>query len=164
MKIRFTASLLPLSPLIRLWTWSRVSHCEFEFRDGVQIVAAMEAGRIIATRNRKYTWEYNYELDITAEQEQVLRTWCEGELGKPYDYTALAPLNVLIPRIKKRWKDPKTWMCSEFCAMGLDIIGIKLFDDEFKKVKPSDLYRKLKNNPIARISNKEQQPCILSTI
>ena len=31
MKIKFTASLLPLSPLIRLWTWSKCSHCEFEF-------------------------------------------------------------------------------------------------------------------------------------
>jgi hypothetical protein len=164
MKIRFTASLLPISPLIRLWTWSRVSHCEFEFSDGIQIVAAMEAGRIIATRNRKYLWEYNYELNITPEQEQILRAWCEAELGKPYDYTALAPLNVLIPRTKKFWKDPKQWMCSEFCAMGLDLIGIKLFDDEFKKVKPSDLYRKLKTNPVARELTKEQQQCILSTI
>ena len=124
----------------------------------------MEAGRIIATRNRKYLWEYNYELNITPEQEQILRNWCEAELGKPYDYTALAPLNVLIPRTKKFWKDPKQWMCSEFCAMGLDLIGIKLFDDEFKKVKPSDLYRKLKTNPVARELTKEQQQCILSTI
>ena len=145
MKIRFTASLLPLSPLIRLWTWSRVSHCEFEFSDGIQIVAAMEAGRIIATRNRKYLWEYNYELDITAEQEQILRDWCEAELGKPYDYTALAPLNVLIPRTKKQW------MCSEFCARGLELVGIELFPDNYKKVKPSDLFDAVKNCPKAKL-------------
>ena len=145
MKIRFTASLLPLSPLIRLWTWSRVSHCEFEFSDGIQIVAAMEAGRIIATRNRKYLWEYHYELDITAKQEQILRDWCEAELGKPYDYTALAPLNVLIPRTKKQWKDHKQWMCSEFCAYGLELVGIELFPDNYKKVKPSDLFDAIKN-------------------
>jgi uncharacterized protein YycO len=128
-----------------------VSHCEFEFSDGIQIVAAMEAGRIIATRNRKYRWEYNYELDITAEQEQILREWCEEELGKPYDYTALAPFNVLIPRTKKQWKDHKQWMCSEFCAMGLEKIGLEFFDDNFKKVKPSDLYDAIKNCSRAKL-------------
>ena len=151
MKIRFTASLLPLSPLIRLWTWSRVSHCEFEFSDGIQIVAAMEAGRIIATRNRKYLWEYHYELDITAKQEQILRDWCEAELGKPYDYTALAPLNVLIPRTKKFWKDPKQCMFSEFCARGLELVGIELFPDSYKKVKPSDLFDAIKNCSRAKL-------------
>ena len=151
MKIRFTASLLPLSPLIRLWTWSRVSHCEFEFSDGLQIVAAMEAGRVIATRNRKYLWEYNYELDITEQQEKSLREWCEGELGKPYDYTALAPLNVLIPRTKKLWKDHKQWMCSEFCAYGLELVGIELFPDHFKKIKPSDLFDAVKKCPMAKL-------------
>lgn len=151
MKIKFTASLLPLSPLIRLWTLSAVSHCEFEFSDGLQIVPAMEAGRVIATRNRKYRWEYSYELDITAKQEKTLREWCEGELGKPYDYTALAPLNVLIPRTKKFWKDPKQWMCSEFCAYGLELIDIQLFPDTFKKIKPSDLFTAIKNCPRAKL-------------
>lgn len=150
MKIRFTASLLPLSPLIRLWTLSKVSHCEFEFSDGMQIVPAMEAGRVIATKNRKYFWDYHYELDVTAEQEKLLREWCEGELGKPYDYTALAPLNVLIPRKKKFWKDDSRWMCSEFCARGLELIGIELFPDHFKKVKPSDLFDAIKSCPRAK--------------
>jgi uncharacterized protein YycO len=128
-----------------------VSHCEFEFSDGIQIVAAMEAGRIIATRNRKYRWEYNYELDITTDQEQVLRDWCEAELGKPYDYTALAPLNVLIPRTKKQWKDHKQWMCSEFCAYGLELVGFELFPDNYKKVKPSDLFDAIKKCPKAKL-------------
>jgi len=151
MKIRFTASLLPLSPLIRLFTWSRVSHCEFEFSDGIQVVAAMESAKVIATRNRKYRWEYYYQLDITHEQERILRDWCKEELGKPYDYTALAPFNVLIPRTKKFWKDHKQWMCSEFCAMGLEKIGFKFFDDDFKKVKPSDLFDAIKNCPKAKL-------------
>lgn len=111
----------------------------------------MEAGRVIATRNRKYRWEYNYELDITEEQEAQLRAWCEGELGKPYDYTALAPLNVLIPRTKKIWKDHKQWMCSEFCAYGLELVGIGLFSDNFKKIKPSDLFNAIKKCPEAKL-------------
>lgn len=139
MKIKFTASLLPLSPLIRLWTWSKCSHCEFEFSDGMIIVAAMEAGRVIATKNRKYRWEYVYEIPLSKKQEAKLRAWAEDQLGKPYDYTALAPFNVLIPRSKKQWKDDSIWMCSEFCAYGLELVGYKFFADNFKKVKPSDL-------------------------
>ena len=114
----------------------------------------MEAGRVIATRNRKYIWEYDYKLDITAEQEKILREWCEAELGKPYDYTALAPLNVLIPRTKKFWKDPKQWMCSEFCAYGLELVGIELFPDSHKKIKPSDLFDAIKNCPEAILTKK----------
>ena len=144
MKIKFTASLLPLSPLIRLWTWSKCSHCEFEFSDGMIIVAAMEAGRVIATKNRKYRWEYVYDIPLTKKQEAKLRSWAESQLGKPYDYTALAPFNVLIPRTKKQWKNDSQWMCSEFCAYGLELVGYKFFSDDFKKVKPSDLYKAVK--------------------
>lgn len=141
MKIKFTASWLPLSPLIRLWTWSKCSHCEFEFSDGMIIVPAMEAGRVIATKNRKYTWEHIYDLPVTEQQEQEIRLWAEGEIGKPYDYTALAPLNVLIPRKKKQWKNDDRWMCSEFCAYGLELAGLEYFPDDFKKVTPGDLMK-----------------------
>ena len=72
------------------------------------------------------------------KQEAKLRSWAESQLGKPYDYTALAPLNVLIPRTKKQWKNDSQWMCSEFCAYGLELVGYKFFSDDFKKVKPSD--------------------------
>jgi len=140
MKIKFTATWLPLSPLIRLWTWSKCSHCEFEFSDGMIIVPAMEAGRVIATKNRKFTWEYNF--DLPKDKEHVLREWAEKEIGKPYDYTALAPINVLIPRSKNQWKEDHIWMCSEFCAMGLEKIGIKLFPNNHKKVTPGDLMKK----------------------
>lgn len=141
MKIKFTASWLPLSPLIRLWTWSQCSHCEFEFSDGMIIVPAMEYGSTIAARNRNYTWEYVYDVPVTVEQEQALRQWAEDQIGKPYDYTALAPLNVLIPRKKKNWRDDTRWMCSEFCAYGLELVGINFFSDNHKKITPGDLHK-----------------------
>lgn len=141
MKIKFTASLLPLSPLIRLATWSKCSHCEFEFSDGLIIYPSMEAGMVIATKNRNYRWEYSYELPITQEQEAIVREWAESQLGKPYDYTALAPFNVLIPRTKKKWKDDRMWICSEFCAYGLELVGLEYFPDDYKKINPGDLMK-----------------------
>ena len=41
-------------------------------------------------------------------------------------------------------------MCSEFCAYGLELAGIKLFPDNFKKVKPSDLFDAIKKCPRAK--------------
>ena len=143
MKIKFTSNRLPLSYLIRLWCFSKVSHVEFVFSDGVSIYPAVETGRTILTK-KTYTNEYIFDLNLTAEQEAKVRQWAESQIGVIYDYTALAPFNWIIPRAKSSWKDPKFWMCSEFCAYGLELVGIKLFDDAHKKIKPSDLYVKVK--------------------
>jgi len=138
MKIKFSSNLLPFSILCRLYTWSPASHCELVFSDGMSIYPAMENGHIIMTRTN-YRNEIHFELNITKREEAVVREWAYSQIGKPYDYTALAPFNVLIPRTKKQWKDHKQWMCSEFAAYGLDLIGENFFPDDVKKVKPSDL-------------------------
>lgn len=151
MKIRFTANFLPLSWLIRLWCSSRVSHVEFMFSDGTMIYPAVEIGQTILNKNKRYFREYVFELDITAKQQKDIRDWAESQIGVPYDYTALAPFNVLIPRKKKSWKDSNIWMCSEFCAYGLELAGIELFPDNFKKIKPSDLFDAIKNCPKAKL-------------
>ena len=143
MKIKFTSNRLPLSYLIRLWCVSKVSHVEFVFSDGVSIYPAVETGRTILTK-KTYRNEYIFDLDLTAEQEALVRSWAESQIGVPYDYTALAPWNVFIPRKKSSWKDPAYWMCSEFCAYGLELVGIKFFEDSCKKITPADLYKKFK--------------------
>lgn len=155
MKIVFSANNLPLSWLIRLWTLSSVSHCQFEFSDGVQIYPAIETGHIILTKRKRYSSENTFELGLTDQQEELLRNWAESQIGLSYDYTAIAPLNVLIPRKKKFWKDSSTWMCSEFCAYGLELVGFKLFPDDFKKIKPSDLYSKFKKYSISELRSQK---------
>jgi hypothetical protein len=152
MIVKFSANhfYLPLSPLIRLWTWSRYSHCEFVFSNGVSIFPAMEVGVVISTK-KKYPIQTFVEVDLTPEEERKLYHWAKTQVGVPYDYTALAPFNVLIPRKKKQWKDPSLWMCSEFCAYGLDRVGVKLFEDDKRKITPGDVFRKLTQHPKARI-------------
>ena len=138
MKIKFSSNLLPFSVLCRLYTWSPASHVELVFSDGMSIYPAMENGHIIMTKTN-YRNEIHFELDVTEKEEQMIRDWAHDQIGKPYDYTALAPFNVLIPRTKKQWKDHKQWMCSEFAAYGLEVIDKSFFPDDFKKIKPSDL-------------------------
>ena len=98
----------------------------------------METGRVVMTRTN-YRNEIHFELDVTEDEEGVVRAWAHSQIGKPYDYTALAPWNVFIPRTKTHWKDDARWMCSEFSAYGLDLIGKNFFPDDFVKIKPSDL-------------------------
>ena len=152
MIVKFSANhfYLPLSPLIRLWTWSRYSHCEFVFSNGVSVFPAMEVGVVISTK-KKYPVETFVHVDVTPEQERIIYHWAKRQVGVPYDYTALAPFNVLIPRKKKSWKDPIAWMCSEFCAFGLEKIGIVLFDEKEKKITPGGLFKRLMKHPKAHI-------------
>jgi uncharacterized protein YycO len=121
------------------------------FSDDTMIYPALEIGQTILNKNKRYFREYVFELDVTAKQEKEIRDWAESQIGVPYDYTALAPFNVLIPRKKKSWKDSNIWMCSEFCAYGLELAGIELFPDNFKKIKPSDLFDAIKNCPKAKL-------------
>lgn len=147
MKIKFTSSLLPFSIVCKLYTRSPVSHCEFVFSDGMSIYPAMEAGRVIQTKT-SYRNEFYFDLDVTKKEEQKLRDWAYGQIGKPYDYTALAPWNIFIPRSKTGWKDDSRWMCSEFCSFGLELLDMKLFDDDFTKITPADLFNKFNNKEI----------------
>lgn len=97
------------------------------------------------TLSRPYTWNWEFVLDLTQSEVQIIREWCESQIGVPYDYTALAPLNILIPRKKKNWHDNSCWTCSEFCAYAFQLIGRNLFDLNQKKITPEDLFIKIKN-------------------
>jgi uncharacterized protein YycO len=116
----------------------------------VSVFPAMEMGVVVSTK-KKYPVQTFVEVDITPEEERRVYHWAKTQIGIPYDYTALAPFNVLIPRKKKNWKDSSLWMCSEFCAYGLEKVDIKLFDDTKKKISPGDLFRQLIKHPKARI-------------
>lgn len=153
MKVKFSASRLPLSVISRVACLSPVSHCEFVFSDGVTIFPSVEIGQVILVKKRFYPYEYVFDLDVTASEEQIVRQWAEDQIGIKFDYRALAPFNVLIPRKKSSWKDPAVWMCSEFVAAGLELIGYKLYDDNFKKIIPKNLLRKFQNKEVVKNGN-----------
>ncbi len=153
MKVKFSASKLPLSVISRIAMLSPVSHVEFVFSDGVTIFPSVELGQVILVKKRFYPYEYVFDLDITEQEEQTLREWAESHIGVKFDYRALSPFNILIPRKKTSWKDPSVWMCSEFVAAGLEIVGYKLYDDKFKKIIPKNLLRKFQNKEVVKSVN-----------
>lgn len=149
LKIRFSANILPFSWVVRAWCLSKVSHVEFVFDDRITILPAIGLNRTVMTLSRPYTWNWEFVLNFSKEEEQIIREWCESQIGVPYDYTALAPLNVLIPRKKKHWHEDSCWTCSEFCAYAFQLIGRGFFDSGKRKITPEDLYRKVKSSSFA---------------
>jgi len=153
LKIRFSANILPLSWVVRAWCLSKVSHVEFVFDDRITILPAIGLNRTVMTLSRPYTWNWEFVLNFTQSEEKIIREWCESQIGVPYDYTALAPLNILIPRKKKYWHDSSCWTCSEFCAYAFHLIGRGLFDLSQNKITPEDLFKKIKSSNFAKEVN-----------
>lgn len=147
MKIVFTSSFTrPLPLVVSIFTLSKISHCEFLFSDGLSVFPSIYSKKVILTRK---TYPVNesvvLDLNISDAEEAVIRKWAESQLGVSYDFRSCIPpvLDKIISRKKATWQDSRAWMCSEFCAYGLDLIGWKLFKEDFFKVRPCDLYNEL---------------------
>jgi uncharacterized protein YycO len=146
MKLIFNTSVRPLPLMISIFSLSKISHVEFCFSDGLTIYPSPYSCKVIMTR-KKYSGSgvTPIELNIDKKEEAIIRSWAESQLGVPYDYSAfvIPVVDKVIPRKKDSWKDLGYWQCSEFCAYGLDLIGWDLFSNDFRMIRPVDLYRKI---------------------
>lgn len=157
MKIVFTSSFTrPLPLLVSIFTLSKISHCEFLFSDGISIFPSVYSKKVILTRK---TYPENtsitLNLNTTVKEEKIIRKWAESQLGVGYDFRSCIPpgLDRIISRKKENWQDPSSWMCSEFCAYGLELIGWDFFENGFFKIRPCDLYYELsKRNKNGRVT------------
>jgi hypothetical protein len=110
--------------LIACFTFGPYSHSEFLFSNGECFSATPvgNAGVRLAPAASVLTdlskWDF-LELPINAEQESNLRTWCNGEVGCPYDWN-----DVFRFILKFLPEDPNAWFCSEICLAGLQQVGM----------------------------------------
>lgn len=63
--------------------------------------------------------------------------YLESQIGKPYDYCAIAGLFLLFPR---NWEDEKRWFCSEGIAASLMAAGCPITSVEAWGVTPRDIW------------------------
>jgi len=124
MKIAFFKTESFRDVLVTWLTLGPYSHCEFLFSDwqccgatpindaGVRWAPAS----IILTDLTK--WDF-LDLPLNVEQEDILRTWCDGEIGCKYDWN-----DILRFVLKFLPEDPDRWFCSEFCLAGIQQIGM----------------------------------------
>jgi hypothetical protein len=123
--------------VIALFTMGPYSHVEFVFSDGMWFSAS---GRDGGVRYKeiipKPHWFY-LDLPLAGEDEAKLRTWCDGEVGREYDWKE-------VTRFVLPWlgSDDSRWFCSEIVMAGLQQVG---FLKKYKKedYAPNALYRLL---------------------
>lgn len=137
-QILFSRSRLPGSPLIRIATWSRFSHCDLVTCTGTLIGAVAFSGvkeYPFAERLAEATHTQLFEVDADAA---ALEAAARGQLGKGYDW--LACLGVGLHR---DWRSPNRWFCSELIAWAFERAGQPLVNPlvYINRVTPETLLR-----------------------
>jgi hypothetical protein len=133
MKVIFGSNNLPLSVLIKLFTWSKWSHCGVV--DGDYVIEARALKGVVRTPLKEFIARYNRieiaTLPTLRDHEQIMKL-SELEMGKPYDFSAVFGI-----AFRTGWADPSKWFCSELVA---HLSG--LFRKEYEgRIVPDDLIR-----------------------
>ena len=120
-RIRFVRGEGWISRAICEVTWSRWSHVELVTDDGY-LGAHNEGG--VQVRDLDYAKVVDEMFGVafvTKEQSERVLDYAMDQLGKPYDYTALA--GIIFHR---DWAAAKRWFCSELIAASFDYAGVPL--------------------------------------
>lgn len=119
-----------VSKLIQWQTRSHWSHSALLFSDGTVI----EAREFVGVRKLPYqTWLKEngstpfevFTVNATESQESAMRDYAENQVGKPYDYVAVA--RFVTRRDYANQPDDK-WFCSELTFETIKEGHIELFD------------------------------------
>ncbi len=127
--LQFSAQDKIGSRLICWWTWSQYSHVDF----------IMPSGRLLGARGDGVAIRDQYQTKIkriveVEASDAVLRA-ALSQLGKPYDYTAMAGFIT-----RRDWQEQDSWFCSELVAWAFEQAGKPLIrTDGLYKVSPRDL-------------------------
>lgn len=100
--------------LIQLWTWSKYSHCELVFSDGVTFGSTLKPPMKTSFSQKVYNpalWDL-IDINVPPEKEALIRMFCEKQAGKEYDWKAIFLSQILF----LRKEDPDKWICSEVCV------------------------------------------------
>lgn len=127
LRIMFTNSTKPLSPVIRWVTWSSFSHMVVMIDDDTIIHSDFHGVRIEPIKDlqdRSKNWMI---VEYECENPQAVIDACKTQLGKPYDFTGL--FGILLRDVDLQ--DDSKWWCSELPAFGFETAGIPKFATEF---------------------------------
>lgn len=130
----FSKSIHPVSFLIRLFTWSKWSHCGVLMPDGEGVIEARGGEGVVCTRlqdfkkrNKHYTI---VSIPVKSRREAFKRL--RDQVGKGYDMTAI--YSILF---RRNWQVTDAWFCSELIAYSTGLFR----KDYIKRVTPEMLWR-----------------------
>jgi hypothetical protein len=124
--------------IVAHWTRGPYSHCELLFSDGMAFSSSPRDGgtRFKQIEFKPHHWDL-YPLSVDGEKEAAIRLWCEGQLGKKYDWLGIFGFVVKNSAIQ----DPKKWYCSEICANVLNLFKVTHFPSI--EITPNKLAKKI---------------------
>jgi uncharacterized protein YycO len=138
MKVAFLRGTSFFDKLIKGWTGEKYSHCELVFSDGVTIGNSLKSPFRVESKKVNYNkgyWDF-IEIKIDLDQEIKMRTFCNAQIGKEYDWKAIW-FSQFIPL---KFQDDKRWFCSELCVAALQ--QIKYLPYELpSEINPGEFYR-----------------------
>lgn len=135
-ELRFVDGTGPVSQFIEFWTWGDWSHVDIKTTRG-WLGARSNGGVQIRPWNYcSYNNEEIRQITLPEEKELQIMEWFRQQIGKPYDYLAVAGMP-----FRKDWRDDTRWFCSELAIAGFEQAGINLLNIErLNRVTPRDLY------------------------
>jgi hypothetical protein len=107
--------------LIRAYCHSWCSHVDFVMPDKTLLGSTSDGGVKIRPANySNFSKTLTITLTTTDEQTQQFSNFCQRQIGKPYDWTALFAMITG----GHTWDKGSAWYCSELMAAGLQHAGI----------------------------------------
>jgi uncharacterized protein YycO len=135
-KIRFVTCADLVSALIRDKTFCAYSHVEFVLDDGTTLGAHASGGVAIRPANYDvFTKIAVFAVSVSQSQKDVIFSFAQAQVGKPYDFGAIAGLVV-----DRDWRDTSKWFCSELVAAAFEQAEPLLrVPDSVDRITPRDL-------------------------
>ncbi len=132
----FSTTGNPMSTAIRAFTFSRWSHVAIIDGDDVIEAAALHGVRRVSVIDAINRAKRGEVVEFPALDPDRIIAAAAGQIGKPYDYTALIGLG-----LRRDWQESDSWFCSELVAWAFHEAGEPLFRAEaMHRVTPEHLW------------------------
>jgi len=138
-RLIFSKSHLPFSPLVQLVTWSKWSHVGIVIDDETVIESTFTHGGVKKVsldtfKDRASAWII---VELPCVDRQAIIDAALSQEGKPYDWTGLA--GILFHN--RNWQEDDSWFCSELVAWAFTQGGSPLFIQEtVNRITPQNLF------------------------
>ena len=135
-KLRFLDNSGIVPALIKVFTWSQISHVEFALADGYLGAVAPGGVQLRALDYTVAKKEWFGVVSCPDEQAKVVIDFARAQIGKPYDYPQI--LGIIL---HQDWGNKRSWFCSELVFASFAQAGINLLDREVSdRITPYELF------------------------
>ena len=135
-QLLFSTTRHPFSSLIRMATWSHWSHVALVA--GPHVIEAVALGGVRQV-SKAYAIQRASDyclVDLPAHNTQAIIDAARSQIGKPYDWTAVAGLG-----LHRNWQEDDSWFCSELVAWAAAQAGEPWFRPEaLRRITPQHLW------------------------